>query len=87
MPDVDVDDLGALAELITRDTFAVVVVTFDAGAPSGWRTNVQTKPWVNADAIATILRRVADQYDPPAVLDLVAEHHPECTCEQCTAKK
>jgi hypothetical protein len=71
------------AELLTAATVAVLVVTIDPQAPNGWRTDAKVMEWLTPATLAAVLRQAADRYDPPRIVDFAAEHHPDCTCDQC----
>ncbi len=70
------------------DLLALVEFRYDPGEPHGWRLNVQAATWMRTGALGRLLREAADRYDPPhPLLDLTAEHHPECTCPRCTTRE
>lgn len=74
-------------ELLTPETFAVLVLTRDDLAAHGWRVDAKVAEWVTPAKFAAVLRQAADRYDPPRIVDFAAEHQPDCTCPRCLAMK
>lgn len=81
------DPYDLFPDLTSDDVLAVLVVTRDPAALQGWRADVRAAEWVGPVTLARVLRQAADRYDPPALVDFTAEHHPECTCDRCTGSR
>lgn len=75
------------AELLTPETFAVLVVTRDEQAAHGWRVDAKVAEWLTPARFAAVLRQAADRYDPPQVVEFTAEHLPDCPCERCATAR
>lgn len=74
-------------ELLTPETFAVLVLTRDDLAAHGWRIDAKVAEWLTPATFAAVLRQAANRYDPPPVIDFAAEHHPDCTCDRCAGAR
>lgn len=74
-------------ELLTPETFAVLVLTRDDLAAHGWRVDAKVAEWLTPATFAAVLRQAANRYDPPPVIEFTAEHQPDCTCPKCLAVK
>jgi hypothetical protein len=75
------------ADLLTPETFAVLVVSRDEHASFGWRVDAKVAEWLTPAKFAAVLRQSADRYDPPQVVEFAAEHQPDCPCPRCVASR